>query len=81
MSKDSGEVKIMSDQQTRFIVSGMKCEGCVATVKEALTQVVGYEDAEVNLADGVAAVKGDIDPQAVCQVLAQAGYPAVVQSG
>lgn len=71
----------MSQQQTNFIVSGMKCEGCVATVKEALTQVVGYEDAQVDLAEGVASVRGDVDPQAVCQVLAQAGYPAVVKSG
>ena len=71
----------MSEQQTRFIVSGMKCEGCVATVKEALTQVVGYEDAQVDLAEGIATVKGDVDPQAVCQVLMQAGYPAVVKSG
>lgn len=71
----------MSQQQTNFIVSGMKCEGCVATVKEALAQVVGYEDAQVDLAEGVASVRGDVDPQAVCQVLAQAGYPAVVKSG
>ena len=71
----------MSERQTHFFVSGMKCEGCVATVKEALTQVVGYEDAQVNLEDGTASVKGDVDPQAVCQVLGQAGYPAVVKSG
>jgi len=71
----------MSDQQTRFIVSGMKCDGCVATVKDALTKVVGYQDAQVSLDEGLATVTGDVDPQAVCQVLAQAGYPAVVKSG
>ena len=70
----------MSEQQTQFIVSGMKCDGCVSTVKEALTQVVGYEDAQVSLDEGTAVVKGDVDPMAVCQVLAQAGYPAVVKS-
>jgi copper chaperone CopZ len=58
----------------------MKCQGCVDTVKKALTKVHGAADAEVDLASGVVSLQGDVDPQSVCQILTEAGYPAVVKS-
>ena len=67
--------------QTRFLVSGMKCQGCVDSVKQALGKVHGAEGAEVDLASAVVTVGGDVDPQSVCQILTEAGYPAVVKSG
>ena len=70
----------MASLTTRFYVSGMKCEGCASTVKQALVDAAGVDSAEVDLAEGVASVQGDVDPQAVCQILAEAGYPAVVKS-
>ena len=66
--------------KTMFHVSGMKCGGCVETVEKALKDVVGYESAVVDLELGTATVMGDIDPQAVCQALTEAGYPSVVKS-
>jgi copper chaperone len=66
--------------ETAFYVQGMKCNGCIATAEKALHEVAGFESAEFDLAEGTAKVMGDVDPQAVCQALTQAGYPAVVKS-
>ena len=65
---------------TQFYVQGMKCEGCIAKANEAMSDLPGLVGAEFDLKQGLATVKGNVDPQAVCQVLAQAGYPAVVKS-
>jgi len=66
--------------ETRFYVTGMKCNGCIANAKKALAGVPGYDDIDVNLAEGTAVVKGDVDPQAVIQALGGVGYAAVVKS-
>lgn len=71
----------MNDIITRFYVHGMDSDECAGPISEALRQVSGVADVQLDLAQGVASVTGDIDPQAVCHVLAQAGYPAVVKSG
>lgn len=68
-------------QTTNFIVSNMKCQGCVDAATEAVKKVHGTESVSVDLAAGSASVTGDVDPQAVCQALTDAGYPAVVKSG
>jgi copper chaperone CopZ len=67
--------------ETAFYVQGMKCNGCIATAEKVLQDVDGFESAEFDLAEGTAKIAGDVDPQAVCQALTQAGYPAVVKSG
>jgi Cu+-exporting ATPase len=66
--------------ETAFYVQGMKCNGCITTAEKALQDVYGFESAEFDLAEGTAKITGDVDPQAVCQALTQAGYPAVVKS-
>lgn len=70
----------MTNHETQFYVSGMKCAGCAANVKQALEAMDGITVAEVDLEAGVAKTQGDVDPQAACQVLAEAGYPSVVKS-
>lgn len=70
----------MTDYKNQFYVSGMKCSGCAATVKQTLESMDGVTAAEVDLENGVATARGDIDPQAACQLLTGAGYPAVVKS-
>jgi len=65
---------------THFIVSNMKCQGCVENAKLAVNKINGVEKVNINLAEGVADVEGNIDPQSVCQALMEAGYPAVVKS-
>ncbi|WP_455204651.1 heavy-metal-associated domain-containing protein [Kaarinaea lacus] len=66
--------------QTQYFVQGMKCDGCIANANTALAQVTGFEKADFDLNQGTATIEGDVDPQAVCQALTQAGYPAVVKS-
>ena len=65
--------------KTMFHVSGIKCGGRVENVEKALKEVLGYKSADVDLEQGTASVMGDIDPQAVCQALTEAGYPSVVK--
>lgn len=69
----------MSDQ-TQYYVQGMKCDGCIANANKALAVLPGFETAEFDLTQGTATVTGNVDPQAVCQALGGAGYPAVVKS-
>ena len=70
----------MADTITHYYVQGMKCAGCIAAANKALAEVLGFESAEFDLQAGEATIHGDVDPQAVCQALTQAGYPAVVRS-
>jgi copper chaperone len=67
--------------QTQYHVQGMKCDGCIASAREGLAALPGFESAEFDLQAGVATVQGDVDPQAVCLALTERGYPAVVKSG
>lgn len=67
--------------ETRYRVSGMKCGGCIAKATEALSKLPGYVSAEFDLKSGSAAVKGDMDTQAVVNALTKAGYPAEVDEG
>jgi len=57
-------------------LQGMNCASCVRRVEQALTQVPGVLDAEVNLASQQARVKllSGSDQQLVPQALSQAGY-------
>lgn len=66
--------------ETHFHVQGMKCNGCVANANKALADLPGFENASFDLEQGAATIRGNIDPQAACQILTQAGYPAVVNS-
>lgn len=66
--------------KTQYYVQGMKCNGCVANANKALSEIPGFESAKFDLQQGTAEVDGEVDPQAVCQALASAGYPAVVKS-
>ena len=66
--------------ETKYYVQRMKCGGCIDTANKALAEVAGFESAEFDLSAGTAVVQGDVDPQAVCQSLTNAGYPAVVKS-
>lgn len=72
---------IKSDARvTRFYVSGLTSEGCINNANKSLKSLPGFESAEFNAEEGTAIVQGDIDPQAVCFLLNQAGFPAVVKS-
>ncbi len=67
--------------ETKYKVSGMKCGGCIAKATEALSKLPGYVSAEFDLKSGSAAVKGDVDTQAVINALTKVGYPAEADEG
>jgi copper chaperone CopZ len=71
----------MNTRETHLNVKGMKCDGCIAWAREALSKVAGVVHANFDLKAGTAVVKGDADPQAVAQALTDAGYPAELRSG
>ncbi|WP_455375685.1 heavy-metal-associated domain-containing protein [Kaarinaea lacus] len=66
--------------ETQFYISGLKCDGCIASSKAKLEQVTGYESSEFDLKAGEMKVIGDVDPQAVIAAITEAGYSAVVKS-
>jgi len=65
---------------TRFYVSGMKSGDCSNIANKSFVSLPGFESAEFNIEDGTAIIYGDIDPQAACLLLHEAGFPAVVKS-
>lgn len=71
----------MSILETRYLVTGMKCGGCIAKATAAVSKVPGYVSAEFDLKTGSAVVKGSVDPHAVVSALTKVGYPAEVNEG
>lgn len=59
-----------------YTVTGMTCHSCVANVTEALAEVPGIEDFQVDLDSGRVAVTGDAatDTDAVRGAIETAGY-------
>ncbi|MHB9286751.1 heavy-metal-associated domain-containing protein [Halobacteriales archaeon Cl-PHB] len=57
-------------------VEGMSCEGCEATVEEALESVDGVEGAEADEDSGSVRVEGDADADDLRRAVEEAGYTA-----
>lgn len=67
---------------TTVNVSGMTCGHCVSSVKEELAEVPGVTAVDVDLnSGGISPVTiestADLDPQAVTEAVAEAGYSVV----
>lgn len=65
-----------NNQIHRFSIGGMSCAGCVASVEQALNDVAGVSQANVNFAEHTAIVKGDFDIAALISAVKRAGYDA-----
>lgn len=61
-----------------FTVTGMKCGGCAARAKEAVSKLPGVESAEFDHQAGTGVVRGGVAPEAVVEALAAVGYAATV---
>src|ERR1041384_2879407 len=59
-------------------IQGMTCGSCVARVDKALRSVPGVVDAAVNLATGMASVKGSAPTGQLVQAVDRAGYSAKI---
>jgi copper chaperone CopZ len=52
----------------------MTCNGCVNKVTNAVTEVAGVEDVDVDVSNGSLEVVGEIDDAAIRAAVAQVGY-------
>ncbi len=68
-------------KETLYRVSGMKCQGCVAAVKDAVSRLPNCVEVRVDLDAGTALVVGDVDPQVVTSTVTASGYPTEVAPG
>lgn len=59
-----------------YKITGMNCGGCVSRVEKAIKDVKGVKEAQVNLADESAMVKGGYDSHELQLAVAKAGYTA-----
>ncbi|MBI3772388.1 MAG: heavy-metal-associated domain-containing protein [Gammaproteobacteria bacterium] len=60
----------------QFKVANMKCQGCVANVRNGLVTVAGVNNVDVDLGRAEVTVQGDhLDRQQITAKLAQLGYP------
>lgn len=69
-----------TQSETQFFITKMKCAGCVENATNAIKKVNGVEAVTIDLESEVGKVGGNIDPQAVCFALGEAGFPSVVKS-
>lgn len=70
----------MTDVVTWYYVHGITSRDDVEQARRAVLGVANCRDVEFDLKQATARIRGDVDPQAVCLVLMQTGFPAVVKS-
>ena len=70
----------MSARTITLALDGLNCASCVARAEKALAAVPGVESAQVNLASGKAQVTGEATTAALVDALAQANYPARLET-
>lgn len=67
-----------TDPTLEYVVRGMTCGHCVASVTEEVSEVAGVTGVDVDLASGRVAVRGeDVDEDAVVAAVAEAGYEVI----
>lgn len=60
--------------EKEFIITGMKCQGCVTTVHDALAAVPGVQSVSVNLEAQEATIQGTFDTTAILNSLQTTPY-------
>ena len=60
-------------QTQTFVVTGMTCQHCVASVTEEVTELPGVSEVDVDLASGRLHVVGDVTAEQVQAAVAEAG--------
>ena len=62
----------------QYLVTGMTCSHCVASVREEVSEIPGVVGVDVDLATGRLTVHGaDVPSEAVQGAVAEAGYEVV----
>lgn len=68
----------MSENEKQYKVDGMKCNGCVTNVTNALQALSDVQSCEVNLEAGTATVQGEVTETDVIAAITQAGFQASI---
>ena len=62
---------------TTYTVAGMTCNGCVNKVTNAVTDIAGVEDVDVDVSTGTLEIFGSADDGAIRAAVAKVGYQIV----
>jgi copper chaperone len=62
---------------TTYTVAGMTCNGCVNKVTNAVTDIPGVDDVDVDVSTGTLEIFGSADDGAVRAAVAKVGYQIV----
>ncbi|MFB6849668.1 heavy-metal-associated domain-containing protein [Streptomyces sp. NPDC056373] len=58
-----------------YLVTGMSCEHCAASIREEISEVPGVSEVDVNVAAGSVTVDGtDLDDTLLRAAIVEAGY-------
>ena len=57
-----------------FVVKGMSCNHCKASVEKAARALPGVKAAEADVAKGTLAVEGEVDAEALRRAVEEAGF-------
>jgi copper chaperone len=60
-----------------YTVAGMTCNGCVNKVTNAVTDVPGVDDVDVDVSTGILEIFGSADDAAIRAAVAKIGYQIV----
>ncbi|HMJ37760.1 MAG TPA: heavy-metal-associated domain-containing protein [Baekduia sp.] len=67
----------MTPTTHQYVVEGMTCEHCRASVSEEVAAIDGAQDVQVDLHSGGLTILGDVSDHAVRAAVAEAGYHVV----
>jgi copper chaperone len=67
----------MTPTTHQYVVEGMTCEHCKASVTEEVAAIAGAQDVQVDLPSGGLTIRGDVSDDAVRTAVAEAGYRVV----
>ena len=81
MEKNSGSVsddnKVEEAKAIEYLrIQGANCASCVSKIEGALSQIVGVEQAVMNLAQSTVYVTGNAPVEAMVKAIKQTGYDA-----
>ena len=62
------------NKSQRLLINDMSCASCVDTIESGLKSVPGVVDANVNFAEKVATVTGDVNSELLLDAVKNAGY-------
>ena len=63
--------------KNEYSIEGVKCGGCVATVKEKLSKLDNVDNIEINIQEKTVVVEGEVSKEDLQAVLADTNFKIV----